>query len=56
MSAPMTEAPDPVWLHEKDLDRWDDDGGAGPEGSQMQTAASDVTDNMHAPKDAEFVR
>lgn len=55
MPDPMTEVPDAVMLRQRAFARWDNEGGAGPEGPQRQDMPYDVVDDVPAPMDAELV-
>ena len=44
MTDPMTETPDPFILRQRALARWDNEGGAGPEGPQKNDRSSEAID------------
>ncbi len=52
----MIEPSDAATLRQKALARWDNEGGAGPDGPQKHDLSSSVIDDMPPPTDAELVQ
>ncbi len=50
------EPSDANTLRQKALARWDNEGGAGPDGPQKHDPSSSIIDDMPPPTDAELVQ